>query len=141
MILFARVYVLLAFISAGTATYGQMGNITLKSYNITSILICRHGLNITATVDILNTSNTLNARNVHCNLYDIFLMSATQLNSDYVESDTPDQNLLRGSKAIADRIIFFDQGEIVEESYDAKAFFADPETDRAKRFLKSFDYN
>lgn len=45
------------------------------------------------------------------------------------------------AKAIADRIIFFDQGEIVEESYDAKAFFADPETDRAKRFLKSFDYN
>lgn len=45
------------------------------------------------------------------------------------------------AKAIADRIIFFDQGEIVEESYNAKAFFADPETDRAKRFLKSFDYN
>lgn len=31
-----------------------------------------------------------------CNKYGIFLMSSTQLNSDYVESETPDQNLLRG---------------------------------------------
>ena len=35
---------------------------------------------------------------------DIFVFSGTQLNGDYKESDTPDQNLLRGSKAIADRI-------------------------------------
>ena len=39
-----------------------------------------------------------------CNKYGIFLMSSTQLNSDYVESETPDQNLLRGSKSIADKI-------------------------------------
>lgn len=39
-----------------------------------------------------------------CNQYHVFLISATQLNSNYVESETPDQNLLRGSKAIADRI-------------------------------------
>ena len=36
--------------------------------------------------------------------YGVFVMSATQLNAQYTESDTPDQNLLRGSKAIADRI-------------------------------------
>ena len=33
-------------------------------------------------------------------------MSATQLNGDYQEADTPDQNLLRGAKAIADKIDF-----------------------------------
>ena len=31
-------------------------------------------------------------------------MTATQLNADYVDSETPDQNLLRGAKAIADKI-------------------------------------
>ena len=31
-------------------------------------------------------------------------MSATQLNGDYQTSETPDQNLLRGAKAIADKI-------------------------------------
>lgn len=36
--------------------------------------------------------------------YGIFLLSSTQLNGDYVESKTPDQNLLRGAKAIADKI-------------------------------------
>lgn len=41
-----------------------------------------------------------------CNKYGIFIMSATQLNGDYVESETPDQNLLRGAKAIADKIDF-----------------------------------
>lgn len=39
-----------------------------------------------------------------CNKYEIFLLSATQLNSQYQESETPDQNLLRGAKAIADKI-------------------------------------
>ena len=33
-------------------------------------------------------------------------MSATQLNSDYQISTTPDQNLLRGAKSIADKIDF-----------------------------------
>ena len=37
-----------------------------------------------------------------CNINDVFIFSATQLNGDYVDSDTPDQNLLRGAKAIAD---------------------------------------
>ena len=39
-----------------------------------------------------------------CNQYGIFIMSATQLNADYQTSETPDQNLLRGAKSIADKI-------------------------------------
>lgn len=39
-----------------------------------------------------------------CNKYGIFIMSATQLNGDYQTSETPDQNLLRGAKSIADKI-------------------------------------
>ena len=39
-----------------------------------------------------------------CNKYGVFIMSATQLNSDYQVSETPDQNLLRGAKSIADKI-------------------------------------
>lgn len=45
-----------------------------------------------------------------CNQYGIFIMSATQLNGDYQTSTTPDQNLLRGAKAIADKI---DYGSIL----------------------------
>jgi hypothetical protein len=41
-----------------------------------------------------------------CNKYGIFIMSATQLNGDYQTAETPDQNLLRGAKAIADKIDF-----------------------------------
>ena len=41
-----------------------------------------------------------------CNKYGVFIMSSTQLNGDYQEAETPDQNLLRGAKAIADRIDF-----------------------------------
>lgn len=44
------------------------------------------------------------------------------------------------AKAIADRILFLDNGEIVEESSQPKDFFKDPVTDRAKAFLKTFDY-
>ena len=39
-----------------------------------------------------------------CNEYGIFIMTATQLNASYQESETPDQNLLRGAKAIGDKI-------------------------------------
>lgn len=39
-----------------------------------------------------------------CNQYGVFIESATQLNGSYVDSETPDQNLLRGAKAIADKI-------------------------------------
>ena len=39
-----------------------------------------------------------------CNQYGIFIMSATQLNGDWKDAKIPDQNLLRGAKAIADKI-------------------------------------
>ena len=39
-----------------------------------------------------------------CNQYGVFIMSATQLNGSFQEAETPDQNLLRGAKAIADKI-------------------------------------
>ena len=42
-----------------------------------------------------------------CNQLGIFIMSATQLNSDYQVSETPDQNLLRGAKSIADWTKFY----------------------------------
>lgn len=42
-----------------------------------------------------------------CNQYGVFIMSATQLNADYQTSETPDQNLLRGAKAIADWTKFY----------------------------------
>ncbi|MDO4622259.1 MAG: amino acid ABC transporter ATP-binding protein [Eubacteriales bacterium] len=44
------------------------------------------------------------------------------------------------AKAIADRILFLENGEIVEESRDPKKFFEKPETERAQQFLKSFEY-
>lgn len=44
------------------------------------------------------------------------------------------------ARAIADRILFIENGQIVEESSDPKTFFANPTTDRAKAFLRSFDY-
>lgn len=42
--------------------------------------------------------------------YGVFIMSSTQLNGDYVESKTPDQNLLRGAKSLGDKI---DAGSIM----------------------------
>lgn len=44
------------------------------------------------------------------------------------------------ARAIADRIIFLDKGDIVEETSDVKGFFESPETERAKKFLKTFAY-
>ncbi len=44
------------------------------------------------------------------------------------------------AKAVADRIIFLDKGEIIEEADNAKEFFEHPKTDRAKKFLKTFEY-
>lgn len=44
------------------------------------------------------------------------------------------------AKAIADRVLFFEHGEIVEESHDPKAFFERPQTERARQFLRSFEY-
>ena len=44
------------------------------------------------------------------------------------------------AKAVADRIVFFDEGEIVEETSDVRGFFENPSTERAGRFLKTFAY-
>ena len=43
------------------------------------------------------------------------------------------------AKAVADRVLFMDQGVIVEESRPEE-FFTSPETDRAKQFLNTFHY-
>lgn len=39
-----------------------------------------------------------------CNEYGVFIMTSTQLNSDYTTAQQYDQNLLRGAKSIADKI-------------------------------------
>ena len=39
-----------------------------------------------------------------CNQYGVFILTATQLNADYVSAQQYDQNLLRGAKSIADKI-------------------------------------
>ncbi|MCM1254428.1 MAG: amino acid ABC transporter ATP-binding protein [Clostridium sp.] len=44
------------------------------------------------------------------------------------------------AKAIADRVLFMEHGKIVEESGLPKEFFANPATERAQMFLKTFDY-
>ncbi len=43
------------------------------------------------------------------------------------------------AKSVADRIIFIDKGEIVEES-NPKDFFENPKSERARQFLNSFQY-
>lgn len=44
------------------------------------------------------------------------------------------------AQAIADRIIFLDQGQIAEEG-DAHSFFTSPKTKRAQEFLNVFDFS
>ena len=44
------------------------------------------------------------------------------------------------AKAIADRVLFLEHGEIVEESAEPRAFFEKPRTQRAQQFLRSFEY-
>ncbi|HEM3464248.1 TPA: amino acid ABC transporter ATP-binding protein [Streptococcus suis] len=44
------------------------------------------------------------------------------------------------ARAIADRIIFMDKGEIIEEN-TAQNFFQHPQTQRAQAFLTTFDFN
>lgn len=44
------------------------------------------------------------------------------------------------ARSVADRIIFMDAGEIVEEN-DPESFFTAPSTDRAKKFLNLFDFH
>ena len=47
---------------------------------------------------------------------------------------------LQFAQAIADRIIFFDQGKIAEEG-SAHSFFTNPQTQRAQEFLNVFDFS
>lgn len=44
------------------------------------------------------------------------------------------------AKAIADRILFLDGGELVEEA-SPEEFFAHPKTERAGKFLQTFEYS
>jgi hypothetical protein len=39
-----------------------------------------------------------------CNKYDIFILTSTQLNGDWILAKEVNQNLLRGAKAIADKV-------------------------------------
>lgn len=43
------------------------------------------------------------------------------------------------AKAVADRIVFMDSGEIVETNYSLE-FFRNPKTERAKKFLNIFNF-
>lgn len=47
---------------------------------------------------------------------------------------------LEFARAIADRIIFMDKGQIIEEN-SAQEFFQSPKTERAQAFLTTFDFN
>jgi ABC-type polar amino acid transport system ATPase subunit len=42
------------------------------------------------------------------------------------------------ARSVGSRLIFMDYGEIVEES-EPEAFFTNPQTDRARRFLRQFE--
>ncbi|CDZ23963.1 Arginine transport ATP-binding protein ArtM [[Clostridium] cellulosi] len=44
------------------------------------------------------------------------------------------------ARAIADKILFLDAGEIAESS-DPESFFKNPQTERARRFLNTFEFN
>jgi polar amino acid transport system ATP-binding protein len=44
------------------------------------------------------------------------------------------------AKAIADRVVLLDAGTIVEQS-DPVSFFESPKTERAKKFLSTFEYS
>ena len=43
------------------------------------------------------------------------------------------------AKAVADRVIFIDEGNIVEEG-SPEDFFERPQTERARRFLNTFTF-
>ena len=47
---------------------------------------------------------------------------------------------MRFARAVADRVVFFDQGGIVEES-EPEQFFDHPQTERAQRFLSTFEFD
>ena len=43
------------------------------------------------------------------------------------------------AEKIADKVLFLEGGKILEQT-DGKTFFRNPQTDRAKEFLKSMDF-
>ena len=43
------------------------------------------------------------------------------------------------AEKIADKVLFLEDGKILEQT-DGKTFFRNPQTDRAKEFLKSMDF-
>ncbi len=43
-------------------------------------------------------------------------------------------------KACKNHVVFLEDGHIVEESREPKAFFDRPTTDRARQFLRTFEY-
>lgn len=43
------------------------------------------------------------------------------------------------ARAVADRIVFMDEGRIIEDT-SPKKFFEYPKTDRARRFLNVFSF-
>ena len=43
------------------------------------------------------------------------------------------------ARAVADRVIFLDGGSVIEDT-DPESFFGSPRTDRAKRFLRTFEF-
>ena len=50
-----------------------------------------------------------------CNQYGVFIMSSTQLNATWKEeNEMPDQNLLRGARAIADVDIQYQSSSLTE---------------------------
>ena len=46
---------------------------------------------------------------------------------------------MRFAEAVADRVLFVDEGLVAEEA-PPERFFHDPQTDRAQRFLQGFDF-
>lgn len=57
-----------------------------------------------------------------CVKYGVFIMSATQLSGNFADADTPDQNLLRGAKSIADWIKFYKTLKTVVFNSDIKNY-------------------
>ena len=47
---------------------------------------------------------------------------------------------MRFARAIADEIILLEDGHIVERSTDPERFFTEPETERARQFLRTFEF-
>ncbi|OOR98882.1 glutamine ABC transporter ATP-binding protein [Haemophilus paracuniculus] len=46
---------------------------------------------------------------------------------------------MKFAEKVADRIVFMDKGVIIEQN-DPKTFFSNPQTERAKQFLRGMDY-